>query len=240
MIQMISCASMKPWFPRWNVNGVSLLVQTNKGPVLIDTGLGIHDYETPSNMVKFFRADFGIEYKPQEALRRQIQQYGYSTGDIKNIIVTHLHFDHAGGLPDFPEAVIHIHRREYEALLHSRRLMERLAYDPLDFLHNPHWEIYEKPDCKWFDFNAIRLDFEPEMYLIPLFGHTSGHCGVAIRSEDGWVFYCADALPTNAQFDIVPLWVSNLVLGHWVPRLQQFSIDHPEVKLIAGHSMTRR
>jgi len=240
LLRQFACSPMKPWFPRWNVFGVSFLLKTDQGLVLIDTGLGLHDFENPQGVVKFFTVDFGIVNDPQMAMYHQIRTAGYEPEDVKHIVLSHLHFDHAGGLPDFPQAKVHLHRREYNALQHSHRLIERAAYDKADFAHHPDWVLYDSVDSQWFGVEAIRLPFSPEMYLIPLFGHTSGHCGIAFKLESGWIFYAADSLPTNAQFDLVPLWLSNLILGQWVPRLRQFSLDHPEIKIIAGHSMSPR
>lgn len=235
-IKELNCASMSPWWPRWHIAGTVLLVTTNKGPVLVDTGLGLHDHQSPSGLVKFFIKDFGIHNAPEETAVRQVARLGYQPKDIKNIILTHLHFDHAGGLPDFPWAQVHIHRREVEACQHPRTWIERFAYDGKDVAHQPKWVLYEKTDEKWFDFDAIRLPFDPEMFLIPLFGHTSGHCGVAIRDGAGWHFDCADALPVNAEFDITPNWLNRLVIGDHVERLKAFSLAHPEIRITAGHA----
>jgi glyoxylase-like metal-dependent hydrolase (beta-lactamase superfamily II) len=235
-IHILNCASMSPWWPRWHVGGVCLLVDTDQGPVLVDTGLGIHDHEAPFRMVKFFRLDFGIRYAPEETAVRQVAARGIRPEDIHHIVLTHLHFDHAGGLPDFPWAQVHLHRKEYEALQHPGKWIERFAYDPKDFIHLPRWELYECATEKWFDFDAIPLPFSPRMYLIPLFGHTSGLCGVAIQDGTGWLLQASDAIPISADFDITPDWANRLVLGHQYPRLKTFAKAHPEVRLLAGHA----
>ncbi|MCU0521748.1 MAG: hypothetical protein MUF84_13785, partial [Anaerolineae bacterium] len=82
---------------------------------------------------------------------------------------------------------------------------------------------------------ALRLPFTPSMCLVPLFGHTRGHCGVAIEDRGGWLFQCGDALPCNAEFDITPQWLNRLVLGPHVGRLRTWAAAHPEVRLLAGH-----
>jgi glyoxylase-like metal-dependent hydrolase (beta-lactamase superfamily II) len=87
----------------------------------------------------------------------------------------------------------------------------------------------------WYDFNAISLDFKPEMVLVPLTGQTRGHCGVTVRDGKGWLFHCADALPTNAQFDLLPSWIYKADIGPHVSRLKAFAQAHPEVCLLAGH-----
>jgi len=235
-IQVLNCASMFPWWPRWQVGGVCLLVDTDQGPVLVDTGLGLHDHESPSRLVRFFRLDMGIQFAPEETAVRQVVGRGINTKDIQHIIITHLHFDHAGGLPDFPWAQIHLHQKEYEAHLNPKTWIERFAYDHKDFQHKPNWVKYEKITDKWFDFDAIRLPFTPRIYLIPLFGHTSGMCGVAIKDGTGWLFQAADAIPLNAEFDIAPEWVSRLILGLHPKRIKAFAAAHPEVRLLAGHT----
>jgi glyoxylase-like metal-dependent hydrolase (beta-lactamase superfamily II) len=225
---------MSPWFPRWHIGGTCLLIDTDSGPVLVDTGLGLHDYSSPTLKVRLFRLDFGSRDSPETTAVRQLEQRGISAEDVRHIVMTHLHFDHAGGLPDFPTSQIHVHRREYEAMRHPRSLIE-LAYDPSDFRHEPQWVLYDNPDTEWIGLKAIRLPFIPEMYLVPLFGHTRGHCGVAVQEGVGWVFLCADALPTNAQFDLTPEWLNRLVIGDHTPRLRKWSAGHPEVRLLAGH-----
>lgn len=225
---------MSPWFPRWHIGGTCLLVETDQGPVLVDTGIGLHDYSNPSPTVRFFQLDFGIHKDPENSAVRQIERLGYSPKDVQHIVLTHMHFDHAGGVPDFPHAHVHVHQREFEAMQKPRRLIE-LAYDRSDFRHNPSWVLYDQPDAEWLGFEAIRLPFSPEMYLIPLFGHTRGHCGVAVQDNGGWLFNCADALPTNTQFDLLPQWLSRIVLGAHVPRIRAWAAAHPEVRILAGH-----
>ena len=233
-IRYLNCAPMSPWFPRWHIGGTCLLVETDQGPVLVDTGLGLHDFYHPTGIVRFFRWDFGIHDQPDSAAIRQIERLRYTSDDVQHIVMTHLHFDHAGGLPDFPKARVHVHRREVEAMQRPRTWIE-LAYDRADFAHGPAWVMYDQPDADWLGFEAIRLPFRPEMYLVPLFGHTRGHCGVAVQDLEGWIFHCADALPTNAQFDITPRWANRLVLGPHISQLQAWAKVHPEVRLTAGH-----
>jgi glyoxylase-like metal-dependent hydrolase (beta-lactamase superfamily II) len=235
-IRFLNCASMMPWWPRWEVGAICLLVDTNQGPILVDTGLGLHDHESPSRVVRFFQPIFGIQHAPEECALHRVERLGIRPEEVHHIVLTHIHFDHAGGLPDFPNAKVHLHRREYESLRHPKTWIELFAHDPADFAHQPDWVLYDSPTESWMGFDAIRLPFTPRMYLIPLFGHTSGHCGVAIQEGEGWLFQAADALPLNTQFDLTPVWANRLILGPHIPRLRAFMAEHPEVHVLAAHT----
>lgn len=145
-----------------------------------------------------------------------------------------MHFDHCGGLPDFPYANVHVHAREYEAFRGLARCWTDLAYVRSHIAHKPEFVLYNEDGESWFDFSAIRLPFQTEMWLIPLFGHSRGHCGVAINTETGWLFHVGDAAPLGFD-EYMPQWLVSLVLGPHAPRLHQFKVDHPNMQMTTGH-----
>jgi glyoxylase-like metal-dependent hydrolase (beta-lactamase superfamily II) len=211
-----------------------LLVETSEGPVLVDTGLGLEDYARPTWFIQFFRMITVMPFDPNEAAVNQVKQLGYQPEDIKHIVLTHMHFDHCGGLPDFPHAKIHVHRQEYEDFADEKILhWTEFAYIPRHIAHQPEFVLYDYIDVKWYDFNAIRLPFEPEMYLIPMPGHSRGHCGVVIKTPEGWFFHVGDA---GAMYNNEsPAWLIKLVLGPYDPDLRKFMKVHPEVQLVNSH-----
>lgn len=212
-----------------------LLIESDKGPILVDTGLGRQDYSNPTWFTQFFRVITEMPFDPQETAFHQIAQFDYKPEHIRHIILSHMHFDHCGGLSDFPHARVHVHKREYDAFTNKNfRHWSKAAYIPRNIVHNPELSLYETIDSKWYDFDAIRLPFTPEMYFIPLFGHSPGMCGLAIKTETGWHFHTADA-GVDIENNIAPDWAIRLALGpHW-PRLREFANSHPEVTLTASH-----
>ena len=221
-------------FPRrWECGTLELLVETNDGLVLVDTGLGQDDYLHHSGILKLFRAIMVVPLDPEEAAIRQVVRLGYKPQDVRHILLTHMHFDHCGGLPDFPWAKVHVYRKEYEAFIDRPRQFTDLAYVRRHIAHAPDWAFYDDTGEKWFDFNAVRLPFEPEMWLLPLPGHTRGQCGVAIKTAAGWLFQTSDAA---ALFnEEAPDWLIRLALGPHQPRICQFAVDHPEIRVVDGH-----
>ncbi|MBL0348279.1 MAG: MBL fold metallo-hydrolase [Anaerolineales bacterium] len=104
----------------------------------------------------------------QPKLRSTDQENGTDPQRRKNIILTHMHFDHCSGLADFPKARVHVYRGEYHAFTEGKiRRFTEFAYIPRYIAHHPEFVLYDQVDSKWYEFDAIRLPFEPEIYLIP-------------------------------------------------------------------------
>jgi len=232
-VRFLNCGSMRPYFPPVENGITGLLIETNQGPVLVDTGFGVSDYTNPG---KWMQAFTGLMRSPRdvdETALHQIQRLGYQSSDVRHIVMTHMHLDHAGGLPDFPHAKVHLYQLEYEHVLGGRT---SVFFIKEHWAHGPVWVPHELSGEKWYDFDAIRLEgFDPELWLIPLIGHTPGHCGVAIRQEGGWIFHGGDAVPFNMAVDDAPDWLSRLFIGPHVPRIREFMKMHPEVQVVGAH-----
>jgi glyoxylase-like metal-dependent hydrolase (beta-lactamase superfamily II) len=233
-IHYLNCFTCNARVPRhWKSGALCLLVECKEGLVLVDTGLGTRDYVAAPGILRTFKLVTSVPLIPEEAAIRQIARLGYQPEDVRHIVLTHMHFDHAGGLPDFPWAKVHVHRREYEAIKSGKfRRWADGGYNRRILDHGPDFVFYEGTGGKWYDFDAICLPFEPEMWLLPLFGHTSGHCGVAVKDRDRWLLHVGDA----AWFaDDAPEWMVKLVLGPHQSRLRSFEKTHLEVHMTTGH-----
>ena len=75
-----------------------LLIESEAGLVLVDTGYGLRDVHDPfPRLSRPFASLLNIRLREQETAIRQIEALGFSTSDVRHIILTHLDFDHAGG-----------------------------------------------------------------------------------------------------------------------------------------------
>jgi len=249
-IHHLNCGSLEPPFPDVHSIIYCLLVETSLGLVLIDTGFGTQDYKNPSWKMRFFLSWMGTPRDLDETAISQVQSLGYKPENVNHIIQTHMHIDHAGGLPDFPWADVHIYETEYQAILKPRGAME-FAYIKNHWKHGPNWVRHQEPITDWFGFEAIPVLNTPEadFLFIPLPGHTRGHCGVAIGKPGNWLLHCGDAAsPYYSGADLhnressvqvlnfLPETLANRILGDHLPRLRKLLDEHSnEVKAISAH-----
>ncbi|MBN1580012.1 MAG: MBL fold metallo-hydrolase [Anaerolineae bacterium] len=234
-IHFLNCFTCNARVPSYLRTGVlCMLIETNQGLVLVDTGPGEADYRRKPAILYTFLLATIVPLDPEEAAVRQVVRLGYQPEAVRHIVLTHMHFDHCSGLPDFPHAQVHVHHRELEAFKGTPHRWSDLAYVRHHIAHGPDFALYADDGETWFDLPAIRLPFEPEMWLVPLFGHTRGHCGVAVRTGFGWLFHVGDAAPIGLD-DYVPKWLVRLVLGPHAPRLRAFQAAHPEIRMTTGH-----
>jgi glyoxylase-like metal-dependent hydrolase (beta-lactamase superfamily II) len=170
-----------------------VLIEDASGLILIDTGFGTRDIATPGRLgpARFLLSP---RLELAETALGQIRSLGYDPGDVRHILVTHLDLDHAGGLADFPNAAVHLHAAELDVVRRGR-LAARLRYRFGQWEHGPRWTDHVEAGEPWYGFERVKLidGLQVEIAMIPLFGHTAGHSGYAIRSGDRWLLHAGDA-----------------------------------------------
>ena len=172
-----------------------LLVEDGPRRILIDCGIGNKQSE------KFFSNYY---LNGDDTLENSLVSAGFTADDITDVILTHLHFDHAGGavswnsgrtdyVPTFRNATYHTSRQQWE-----------WATDPnnrekASFLKENILPIKEKGKLK-----LIEKDTEiyPGIMLRLFFGHTNGQVIPLIRYGDKTVVYMADLLPSAAHIPL--------------------------------------
>lgn len=173
-----------------------LLIESEQGLTLVDTGFGVNEVLHPQQLGSMFNLLMQPTLKLEETAVYQLDQMGIKRSDIKHIILTHLDKDHAGGLADFPDANVYASTREVDAALAPKGWKERERYLSTQFTHHPKWQTVEQTNEEWFGFQGVQRlpGFEKEdIFLVPLGGHTRGHSGVAIKQKNNkWLFHVGD------------------------------------------------
>jgi glyoxylase-like metal-dependent hydrolase (beta-lactamase superfamily II) len=184
-----------------------LLLESSDGLILVDTGFGSGDARDPSRLGQPFRAALSPRPRYEETALAQIEALGFAVADVRHIVATHLDPDHAGGLPDFPQAEVHVLAPELAAALHPS-LRERARYRRAQLGHGPRWVEHrsEAGGDRWYGFESVRIlpGLDAEVALVPLIGHSLGHTGVAVNGDDGWLLHCGDSYFNHGELQTPP------------------------------------
>lgn len=159
--------------------------------ILIDTGIGDKWDEKYIDM-------FDIRL-PEGGMAGVLEKIGVQPDWISDVILTHLHFDHAGGatrregdeiVPTFPNAMYHLQRRNLEWAKRPNP-KERASYRPENF------EVLEEQDR--FVLHDGPRELFPNITALPSDGHTEGLQVIRIASGSDALFYCADLVPMTSH-----------------------------------------
>ena len=200
MFGVVPKALWQPLYPadeknlcNWSMR--SLLIVDGNRKILLDTGAGNKQDE------KFFKNYY---LNSDETLEKSIANVGYSTSDITDVVLSHLHFDHGGGalkynqdktkiLPTFKNANYWVSQKQWDwAIKPNRR--ERAS-----FLKE---NILPLQDSGQLRFVEQTTELFPNFFVTLYDGHTDGQIVSSIKYKDKTLVYVADFIPSTAHIPL--------------------------------------
>lgn len=178
----------------------SWVIEHPEGIIVVDTGEtsrtatpGYHPRWHP-----FYRRSTVFDVKPEEEIGPQLRAMGIGPKDVRTVILTHLHTDHAGGLHHFPHSRILVPGREYQS---ARGWMGKLnGYLPHRW---PTWfapvEIPFAPAAHGPFAQSYPVTKAGDVLVVPTPGHTPDHVSVIVQTADRNYFLAGDASYSEAQ-----------------------------------------
>jgi N-acyl homoserine lactone hydrolase len=225
---------------------VAFLVEhPGAGPFLIDTGL---DPVAAENPKKTFGRILGatstrtFSMTHKQAVREQLAARAVDPDHVKYVVMTHLHYDHASGMSEFPEATFLLTKREWDAahaafrLFHgylTRHFDHPFAYRLLDFESDraDSYSTFGRSLDLFWD-GSVRAVFTP--------GHTHGHLSIVLRTAHREVLVAGDAVYTRktvATGHLPALMEDAHLFARSLREIQLYSEQNPDALIVPGHDM---
>jgi N-acyl homoserine lactone hydrolase len=173
-------------------------IEHPEGVIVIDTGETARVSE-PGYFPRwqpFFRFAVREQVQPEQEIGPQLEQLGILPSDVRRVVMTHLHTDHAGGLHHFPDNEILVSRAELD---YAAGLGGRIRGYP-----NKRWPSWFRPiliDLPPVSFGpfpaSMALTEASDITLVPVPGHSPGQLAVVVEDGDHAVFLAGDSSYTE-------------------------------------------
>ncbi len=159
------------------------VIEHPSGLVVVDTGLHPELATTTARLRKLATAfQLHLRQDGSDSVGPVLTAAGFDPGQVAHVVLTHLHFDHTGGLVELPNARVLVQGREW-ADLDNERLLRLGAYnrDDVDLGHQ-----------------RLEIDGDHDLFgddtvtCLLTDGHTAGHQSVRVRTETGTYVICGD------------------------------------------------
>jgi len=228
------------------------VIERDDGLVLFDTGIGTRiadDFKPFPHRGNWFfsKTVMRTEFEPsRDALVNQLHVVGYSPADVMYAVISHLHWDHAGGMRDFPGARFIINRREWDEAT-TRKGIDAGAYIKGQF-EGADLDIQlvsTDPDRPYLSFPAsYDVCGDGSMVLVDVPGHAPGQLGMAVNLPSGRhlfltgdSFYFPDSLERRAPKSrlMQALVKEGPVSEETLDRLWDLMQDKPDLEMVPSH-----
>lgn len=168
-------------------------IEHPEGVVVVDTGETARVMEPGwfPRWHPYFHTAVKFEVRPEQEIGPQLRERGIEPGDVRTVVLTHLHTDHSGGLAHFPDTEIRVSETEH-------RNASGLRGRGRGFL--PHrWPEWFAPSTfgpggeRWESFDwSLPATEAGDVRIVPTPGHTPGHVSVVLDEGDRVVFFAGD------------------------------------------------
>ena len=212
-------------------------IEHPEGVIVVDTGETARTKE-PGYFPRwhpYYRLGVRMAVEPAEEIGPQLRQLGIEPGDVRKVVVTHLHTDHAGGLHHFPDSEILVSRAELDVASGRAGLLRGYPNNRWPSWFDP--TRFELPADAFGPFShSLPLTQAGDVTLVGLRGHTPGHIGVVVDEGERVVFIAGDGsynqeLMLRGAIDgVAP---DERAVRLTLERIQAFVRERPTVYLVA-------
>ena len=208
------------------------LVEHDQGLVLFDLGAHPDLAHDPRSRLGAAADDFDVRITPADDIIPQLAGIGVQPDDIAIVALSHLHYDHCGGIEYFAKARFLVQEIELR-FAHWPGIYQRSIYVPADFDH----------DVAWRELRGTHDVFgDGRVVLHPTPGHTPGHQSMFVGLDEQPLVLCADAAYTAYTMEKRALpgivWSADAMVESW--DLLDDLVDRHGARLIYTHDPDHR
>jgi glyoxylase-like metal-dependent hydrolase (beta-lactamase superfamily II) len=218
-----------------------LVEHPGAGLILIDTGfhpsVAVNPRQNLGRVALFAYKD--VQMDPGQAVSAQLRERGLAPADVRVVIMTHLHADHASAISEFPEATFMVSQREWEAATEAGR---RHNYVKRQFDHGFDYRLldFEGPDASSFSGFGRSFDLFGDGSVRTVFtpGHTLGHMSVVLRTKAREVLLAGDAIYLRETLETAHLphrVEDEHLFRRSLREIAQYRKETPDALIIPGH-----
>ncbi len=224
----------------------ALAIHRERGPILIDAPFGHEGPVNAGEMLGTVLRSSGLTFRADWAVVPRIEQLGFRPSEVEHVLMTHLHWDHTGGMKSIGHARFHMSHLEWErANQYEGFEAARAGFAPGDYraLDNRVRTFTLERGARDLTDQSHDIFGDGSVQAIALPGHTSGSVGYLFDLEDQTVFYVGDAAFVVSQITrgddigIFPRIVAENVqqVRATLNALRRFHEAHPRIQIVASH-----
>lgn len=211
------------------------------GPMLIDTGLHPSVAVDPKqNLTRLFAYYYrGLKMNAEQAVPAQLRARGLDAADIRFVLMTHMHVDHASAISEFPESTFVLSKQEWD-LLESGKLTEGYVKRQYDFGFDYRTFDFDSPGTESFASFGRSFDLFGDGSMRAVFtpGHTHGHTSYVLRLRDREVLIACDASYTERTLEesVLPYKMADEhQFRRSLKEIQRYREATPGALIVPGH-----
>ena len=211
------------------------------GPILIDTGFHPSVAAKPTaNLGRLSQFTFkDIQMTADQAASAQLRERGIQPTDVKVVLMTHLHVDHASAISEYPDSTFLVSSAEWAAATEQGQFH---GYVKRQFDHGFDYRLldFEGSDGESFSGFARSFDVFGDGSVRAVYtpGHTLGHMSIVLRTGRGEVLIAADAIYMRRTLEDTHLpyrLEDEHLFRRSLREIRQYATETPEALIVPGH-----
>lgn len=231
-------------FEQWAPCPFFVLQHPTAGVVLVDTGLpAAAGHDPKAALGRLASRLYAVRARDHQPLPARLRELGIPRGGVKAVLMTHMHYDHAGSLCEIENPVVLMGKREWRSAHGGKKLRRGYIRKQYALGHDFRRIDFDAPTVNSFASFGRSVDLfgDGSIIMVSTPGHTHGHMSVIVRLKDRECLIVGDAAYTRNSLDAgdLPLVMADEhKYKRSVREIRAYKHMTPSALVIPGHDAT--